>query len=339
MRKIMTNILCFILMLSLSTALASPANEELINAATLGDSVKVETLLKDGANPNAQNAYGWTPLLAASAGSRLDIAVILMDAGANINVASHMGETPLLYAVMTRNNPLINMFIQRGADPNKRNTMGLSPADVAKTYRINLPSKTSNVSTVSSIPSVSSIPLENTTLVILNNETLKKAKLDSPLVGKYSNDSIEQYAYYVGKKDYGLSYNYSPIGVAVITPYSLSKYGFFKEKQIFLDFSLDDQRLLLENNSTVFVMTFNSIPYNLAPSAPIQNIIIRKNGVVYRTINANTSLITKWGIGGTLWAFPIGLFNSKEEMEIIIIDGHDNVKPLKLSTEKLEKIK
>ncbi|MPM60462.1 hypothetical protein SDC9_107313 [bioreactor metagenome] len=61
--------------------------------------------------------------------------------------------------------------------------------------------------------------------------------------------------------------------------------------------------------------------------------------MVYKSINADTTLLNKWGVGRNVWAFPIGLFNAKEEMEIVIIDGHDNVKPLKLSPEKLQTLK
>lgn len=330
MKKLLSIFLMiFIGLLFSSVALSSPSNIDLINAVTLGNVTQVESALKEGNNPNEQNQYGWTPLLAAAAGGQLEIATMLLDAGANPNIASHTGETPLLYAVMTKSIQMIDLLIDRGADPNKKTTMGLSPASMAKTYGINIVKKSTNQTL---------IPQGNTTLVILTTDTLEKAKTEAPSVGKFNNNSIEQFAYYLGQKDYGLVYRYAPIGIAVVTPYSLSKYGFYKEKNIYRDFPAEDQKILLDNNDTIFIMTYAVGAYIVGPPAPIQNVIIKKNGIVYKPINANTILQSKWNLSGTWWAFPIGLFNAKEEMEIIIIDGHDNVKPLKVLPEKLERI-
>ena len=56
-------------------------------------------LLSSGANPNARDEDGATPLhLAVDRGS-LDIVVLLIDFGSNVNVADEDGTTPLYISI------------------------------------------------------------------------------------------------------------------------------------------------------------------------------------------------------------------------------------------------
>ena len=74
----------------------------LIDAAARGDLGRVIDLVARGANPNAADCDGWTPLLrAALVGSR-EIVTLLLDAGADVNLRGPDGSTALLKATLWR---------------------------------------------------------------------------------------------------------------------------------------------------------------------------------------------------------------------------------------------
>ncbi|MBR4927249.1 MAG: ankyrin repeat domain-containing protein [Alphaproteobacteria bacterium] len=60
-------------------------------AAFHGDMQKVDFLLKNGANPNAQDDYGYTPLMQTVEGNHAKIAQRLLDAGADPKLRNDLG--------------------------------------------------------------------------------------------------------------------------------------------------------------------------------------------------------------------------------------------------------
>ena len=62
-------------------------------AAFYGDEKKVDFLLKNGANPNIQDDYGYTPLMQTVEGNHARIAQRLLDAGANYKLKNDLGWT------------------------------------------------------------------------------------------------------------------------------------------------------------------------------------------------------------------------------------------------------
>jgi hypothetical protein len=63
-------------------------NTALIAAASAGQIETVKQLLDNGAHPDSQNVYGYTPLLAALSHGHLSVASTLIQRGANVHLSS-----------------------------------------------------------------------------------------------------------------------------------------------------------------------------------------------------------------------------------------------------------
>jgi serine/threonine protein kinase len=94
-------------------------NTFLHDAASQQNLKLLKQLLEAGANPNAVNADGDTPLNHWSIvyNSDLEVGRLLLKAGANINLADKDGRTALHTAVIGKNSPLIQLLISYGANP------------------------------------------------------------------------------------------------------------------------------------------------------------------------------------------------------------------------------
>lgn len=86
-------------------------------AALRGDAAAVEALLATGADPNALNQYGATPLHYGVGSER--IVATLLAHGANPNIASQAGNTPLCSAVAQMNSfAVVQRLLAAGAELN-----------------------------------------------------------------------------------------------------------------------------------------------------------------------------------------------------------------------------
>ncbi len=91
--------------------------QDLFLAVAQGNVAGVQSLLKQGADPNARNALQMTPLQIAAAAAPPPIVEALLKAGAKLEPVTPYG-TPLLFAALTGNAPNIQLLISRGADIN-----------------------------------------------------------------------------------------------------------------------------------------------------------------------------------------------------------------------------
>lgn len=110
-------------------------------AAAAYDAALVNRLLTMGADANARNRLGATPLHAASDGqpdganwnpdAQVATLAELLAAGVDPNVADKRGVTPLHRAIRSRCAAAAQFLLEHGADPRRRNGSGSTPLRLA----------------------------------------------------------------------------------------------------------------------------------------------------------------------------------------------------------------
>jgi truncated hemoglobin YjbI len=152
---------------SCARLLGSRGQTLLHEAAQVGDAEAAALLIRFGADPDAKEAEGHTPLYRATTG---DVARILLDAGATADVKSgptggtplHQaarrgsvsvaealldhgatidardgkGQTPLRRAVNCRQLQMVRLLIRRGADPHSADRRGVTPHQLARAFEM-----------------------------------------------------------------------------------------------------------------------------------------------------------------------------------------------------------
>lgn len=93
-------------------------DQQLFQAAQEGDTERVQELIDNGANINAQDDHGNTPLHDAAYWGCPEVAQLLIDNGTNVDVQNFIGETPLFDAIRSENQGMIHLLIRNGADIN-----------------------------------------------------------------------------------------------------------------------------------------------------------------------------------------------------------------------------
>jgi ankyrin repeat protein len=94
-------------------------------AVRANDIVKVQSLLRAGADASSSNRYGITPLSLAAENGNAEIVAILMKAGADTKAMLPGAQTLLMTAARTGNPEVVKLLLDRGANPNaKESTNG-----------------------------------------------------------------------------------------------------------------------------------------------------------------------------------------------------------------------
>ncbi len=91
---------------------------DIFEAARIGDAQTVEQLLASGADVNAPDDQGMTPLWVAAGNGRADIVRLLIERGADVNASGKRGRTPLHVAFHYGYAGIARLLIEKGADMN-----------------------------------------------------------------------------------------------------------------------------------------------------------------------------------------------------------------------------
>ena len=92
-------------------------------------------LLDGGADIEAIDNYGCTPLIIAAKDRNLDVCLALLDRGADIEAKDNRGNTPLIVAAKKRNIDVCLVLLDRGADIEAKDNNGNTPLIVAAKKR------------------------------------------------------------------------------------------------------------------------------------------------------------------------------------------------------------
>jgi ankyrin repeat protein len=102
--------------------------------ALAGDAAGAREALSEGDDPNAADGQGFTALHLAAQECQPDVATLLLDHGAQVDAMNQFGNTPLFTAVFNSrgNGSVINLLRDRGADPHRANQSGQTPVGLAR---------------------------------------------------------------------------------------------------------------------------------------------------------------------------------------------------------------
>lgn len=121
---------------------AGESPRDLLTVAECGFSEAVATLIEAGADLEATDRHGRTPLMLAATKGFTETAKALVDAGAKLEAADRTGLTPLLHAVDWGHAETVGMLVDAGANLEATDRHGLTPlllatdwgyAEIAKT--------------------------------------------------------------------------------------------------------------------------------------------------------------------------------------------------------------
>ena len=112
------------------------ADEELFDACEHNNVEKAREAIEKGANVNAKDKDGSTPLMIAvfmiaAFNGNVELAKLLIERKADVNAKDNNGWTPLIEAAFHGNVELVKLLIKAGADVNAKNNYERTALDIA----------------------------------------------------------------------------------------------------------------------------------------------------------------------------------------------------------------
>ena len=127
--------LAALMMLCLATsACGAMSDAEFLDLCEKGSVQEIQTALLKGANPNAKDENGWTPLMAVASFNQNPKAVsVLLKAGADVNAKDDNDSTALMYAAKNaESHEALFALMKAGADVNAKDKDGMTVLDYAQ---------------------------------------------------------------------------------------------------------------------------------------------------------------------------------------------------------------
>ncbi len=121
----------FLLLLT-SCNQAQTEADRLLSAVSLKDFRTIESLLKQGVDPNAQNEVGLTALMISAHKGHPGIVNYLLEHGADPNIQTYSGSTALMMASRKGHVEAVSLLLAFGGDPRLKNKSGNTALDEAK---------------------------------------------------------------------------------------------------------------------------------------------------------------------------------------------------------------
>jgi quinoprotein dehydrogenase-associated probable ABC transporter substrate-binding protein len=118
-----------------SLADGTHANAALAQAVLASDATRIRFLAAHGADLNARDSMGSTPLTSAAGARDSATLKLLLELGANANTPDGSGMTPLMEAVYRDHVPSVDALLQHGASLTTKTPDGLTPLCVALNNR------------------------------------------------------------------------------------------------------------------------------------------------------------------------------------------------------------
>jgi ankyrin repeat protein len=106
-------------------------DDVLLEAAMDGELIVVQTALEKGANPNAKDNIGRTPLHYAAREGHVEIVKLLLERGADPNAKDNTGLMPLHMAALRGHVDVVRVLLEHGAVPWIADNGGQIPLDYA----------------------------------------------------------------------------------------------------------------------------------------------------------------------------------------------------------------
>lgn len=110
-------------------------NARLLEQCKSGDTQTIADLINKGADVNARNEYGLTPLIIACDNNNPEAVSLLLEHGADVNAQDDSGRTPLMIAVQSSDGDIVSLLISRGSDINARDEGGNTALMISAEYR------------------------------------------------------------------------------------------------------------------------------------------------------------------------------------------------------------
>jgi quinoprotein dehydrogenase-associated probable ABC transporter substrate-binding protein len=112
-------------------AAGADLTQELSNAVNASDDERIRFLASKGADVNAPDPQGWTPLQNAARQRKDGIIATLIELGADVNRPDDSGMTPIVAAVMRDHVPSVKVLAEKGADLEQPGPQGYRPLALA----------------------------------------------------------------------------------------------------------------------------------------------------------------------------------------------------------------